>query len=137
MYYNVSIDDDDGVPHRVKDKVQNILNSPEWAHVSAAAGQRWQSWKDGGWEKVSSDFAALCDIDGSKRAFVDLELTGDASQEEIKEAAHRLRKLYHPDKCSLPPDEWSATQHLLLLLLPLTCSLLVAEDSPLLSTQCH
>lgn len=130
-FYNMEFKDANGNPFYLKDKIsptetlKNAYNSPclpglrrkafagmgnlAYATVSGNITTK-EFWNVNEWyyvqnpEQFTTEIVAICDLDGRRKAFEDLELHEGATDEEIKKAARRIRKLYHPDLCKLPPD---------------------------------
>eukprot|EP00040_Diaphanoeca_grandis_P023605 m.128662 g.128662 ORF g.128662 m.128662 type:complete len:420 (+) comp29350_c0_seq1:478-1737(+) len=106
MHQNFEFEDNNnpGESIRMKDCLKNIYNSPIWAQLGTELYQLYEKYQENPeafWSSVSDAF----DVDGVKKAYRDLELEQDASQEEIKKAARKFQKIYHPDRCKLPADE--------------------------------
>lgn len=111
VYWNGEIDSEDSGRVRIKHSIEQIRNSPAWAQFKGAAwtkcGEAYSTITDDGWEAFWQKFTEALDVDGTQRAYLDLELPEDPqpTQEEIKKAARALQKRYHPDRCKLAKEE--------------------------------
>jgi len=110
VYWNGDIDSptEEFAKVRIKDSVEQIRNSPAWAQFKQGASIKLTEFytilSEEGFEAMWNKFTDALDVDGTQRAYVDLELQEGATQEEIKKSARRLQKLYHPDRCTLDKD---------------------------------
>eukprot|EP00041_Stephanoeca_diplocostata_P034533 m.1182685 g.1182685 ORF g.1182685 m.1182685 type:complete len:402 (+) comp24538_c0_seq4:246-1451(+) len=105
VYQNGVITTEDNSQVRIRDRVKQILNSPAWAQLQTECGIAANVWMSQGYDEFRRHVMNRLDINGEQRALVDLGLSDNATTSEIRASANALRKLYHPDRCTLPADE--------------------------------
>lgn len=108
LYFNGEVESDNGSRTRVKESIDQIRNSPVWAQIKQNAWIKctngYTTIKEEGFSTWWQEVVGALDVDGRRRAYVDLELSEDATQEEIKASARKLQKKYHPDRCTEDKD---------------------------------
>lgn len=101
VYFNGTITTQEGESIKVRVALSNFFKSPYWDHLKKAFWANlwdvWGEYKSGGWEGAKKRLMVLADFQGVGRSRTILGVGEEATVEEIKEAYHRLAKIWHPD----------------------------------------
>ena len=102
VYFNGTINTQEGEEIKVRVALSNFFKSPYWDHLKKAFWANlwdvWAEYKGGGWEGAKRRLMVLADFQGVGRSRNVLDVGEEATPEEIKEAYHRLAKIWHPDR---------------------------------------
>eukprot|EP00455_Lapot_gusevi_P057206 TRINITY_DN966_c0_g1_i7.p1 TRINITY_DN966_c0_g1~~TRINITY_DN966_c0_g1_i7.p1 ORF type:complete len:360 (-),score=88.87 TRINITY_DN966_c0_g1_i7:122-1201(-) len=98
LYFNASITLDDGETVMLRDKIENIWNSPELAEFKELLKQLWQEMQRDGYKATWDKFVESLDVNGEQRAYKVLGLEESATPEEIHSKCRKLKIEWHPDK---------------------------------------
>ncbi|CAI8002646.1 DnaJ homolog subfamily C member 22 [Geodia barretti] len=100
VYFNASVETEDGETIKVRDALENFFNSPAWQQIKTAfwvlLSDIYQSWRTGGYEKAWSKFVDLADIEGEDHAYDVLELERGAEFKEVRKRYKELAREWHP-----------------------------------------
>lgn len=97
IYFNASIETEDGETVKVREAVNNFLNSPAWQEMKHSLWEVWREFQREGWEGAKKTLFALADVEGEEHALIVLGLKKGATLKEIKERYRQLAKQWHPD----------------------------------------
>lgn len=101
IYFNAELETEDGETIKVRDAIDNFLNSPAWQQIKTAfwvlLADIFESWRTGGYEKAWTRFKTMADIEGEESAYAELGLEPGASFIEIRKRYKELAKEWHPD----------------------------------------
>ena len=98
LYHNAAVVTEDGETIKLRDAVSHFFNSPLWKEFMDVM---WQLYTDGqkqGWENTYGEFVKAFDPTGEQNALRVLNLTENASQEQIKKRYKQLAREWHPDR---------------------------------------
>ena len=101
IYFNASVETEDGETIKVRDALDNFFNSPAWQQIKTAFWvlivDIYQSWRTGGYEKAWNKFVDLADIEGEDHAYDVLGLERGTEFKEVRKRYKELAKEWHPD----------------------------------------
>ena len=101
VYFNASVETEDGETIKVRDALENFFNSPAWQQIKTAfwvlLSDMYESWRTGGYEKAWSKFVDLADIEGEDHAYDVLGLERGTEFKEVRKRYKELAKEWHPD----------------------------------------
>ena len=97
VYYNATIETDDGETVKVREAVNHFFNSPAWRELKKSFWKIYADmWREG-WEGARRSFIDLADVTGEDSALETLKLKKGVGMSEVKEQYKRLAKEWHPD----------------------------------------
>lgn len=101
VYFNASVETEDGETIKVRDAIDNFLNSPAWQQIKTAfwvlLTDMYESWRAGGFENAWSKFKNLADIEGEDHAYAELGLEPETPFKEVRKRYKELAREWHPD----------------------------------------
>ena len=97
VYFNASVETEDGETVKVREAVNNFLNSPAWQEMKQSLWEVWREYQQEGWEGARKTLLVLADVEGEEHALMVLGLKKGATLKEIKERYRQLAKQWHPD----------------------------------------
>ena len=101
IYFNATVETEDGETIKVRDAIDNFLNSPAWQQIKSALWvllvDIYESWKTGGYEEAWNKFKYLADIEGEDHAYVELGLEPGTPFKDVRKRYKELAKEWHPD----------------------------------------
>jgi hypothetical protein len=101
LYFNASVETEDGETIKVRDALENFFNSPVWQQIKTAfwtlLADIYHSWRTEGYEKAWSKFVQMADIKGEDHAYDVLGLERGAEFKEVRRRYKELAKEWHPD----------------------------------------
>ena len=101
IYFNASVETEDGETIKVRDAIDNFLNSPAWQQIKTGLWilmtDMFESWRTGGYEKAWKKFVDLADIEGEDHAYAELGLDPGTPFKEVRKRYKELAREWHPD----------------------------------------
>ena len=101
IYFNASVETADGETIKVRDAIDNFLNSPAWQQIKTAfwvlLSDMYESWKTGGFDNAWSKFKNMADIEGEDHAYIELGLEPGAPFKDVRKRYKELAREWHPD----------------------------------------
>ena len=101
VYFNATVETEDGEIIKVRDAIDNFFNSPAWQQIKSAFWvllvDIYESWKTGGYEEAWNKFKYLADIEGEDHAYVELGLEPGTPFKDVRKRYKELAKKWHPD----------------------------------------
>lgn len=97
LYFNASVETDDGETVKVREAVGNFFNSEAWRDLKVFFWKVWHEMRTEGWDEARRSFINLADITGEESALRTLALDAGATLQEVKEQYRKLVKQWHPD----------------------------------------
>ena len=101
IYFNASVETEDGETIKVRDAIDNFLNSPAWQQIKTAFWMllvdMYNSWRTGGFENAWSKFKDLADIEGEDHAYAKLGLEPGTPFKDVRKRYKELAREWHPD----------------------------------------
>ena len=101
IYFNASVETDDGETVKVRDAIHHFFNSRAWKQIKTALWimltDIYQAWRTGGYEKARKKFVSLADVEGEESAYEVLGLEKGASFKEVKSRYRKFAQEWHPD----------------------------------------
>jgi len=98
FYFNGKVLDGEGGEISVHEAIKNLIYSSMWTDLKETMYEIYKYSQHRGWYEVLKELFILMDESGLKNAYKTLELSTQASQNEITIAWRKLSKEYHPDK---------------------------------------
>ncbi|CAG2197451.1 DNAJC22 [Mytilus edulis] len=86
----------DEVP--LREAINNFFTSPAWADTKESFRNLYKYYQEHGWENLYNKIVDSLDPLGESKAYKDLGVHENASEEEIKKSYKTLVKQWHPDK---------------------------------------
>ena len=101
MYFNASVETDEGETIKVRDAIHHFFNSPAWQQIKTSLWimlmDFYQSWRTGGFEEAWKKFVSLADVEGEDGAYAVLGLEKGASFKEVRSHYRKFAQEWHPD----------------------------------------
>lgn len=101
VYFNATVETEDGETIKVRDAIDNFFNSPAWQQIKTAfltlLGDIYESWRTGGFEDAWNKFKNLADIEGEDHAYDVLGLERGAPFKDVRKRYKELAREWHPD----------------------------------------
>ena len=97
MYFNATLETEDGESIKLHDAFNNFFNSPAWQEFKTAMWELYEIWKTSGFETLFDKLKDLADIDGEYYAYDILELEPGTKFEEVRKKYKELAIKWHPD----------------------------------------
>ena len=97
LYFNATVVSQDGEKIKVREAIGNFFRSPHWTKMKDSFWKLYEEYQHEGWEGVKRRLTILSDFEGEERALEVLNVTKEASFQEIKEHYKVLAKQWHPD----------------------------------------
>ena len=101
IYFNASVETEDGETIKIRDAIDNFFNSPAWQQIKTAFWvllcDMYESWKTGGFDNAWSRFKNMADIEGEDHAYAELGLEPGAPFKDVRKRYKELAKEWHPD----------------------------------------
>ena len=101
IYFNASVETEDGETIKVRDAIDNFFNSPAWQQIKTAfwvlLAEMYESWQTGGFGNAWSRFKSMADIEGEEYAYTELGLEPGATFREVRKRYKDLAREWHPD----------------------------------------
>ena len=101
VYFNATVETEDGEIIKVREAIDNFLNSPAWQQIKTALWvllvDMYESWKTGGYEEAWNRFKYLADIEGEDHAYVELGLEPGTPFKDVRKRYKELAREWHPD----------------------------------------
>ncbi|XP_065187590.1 dnaJ homolog subfamily C member 22-like [Sycon ciliatum] len=108
LLFNAEVTNEEGQQIKLFDALKNFYNSPAWDQTWESFGKIYEEAtreeteydreNHDRWERFFSKFKDVFDVDGQQRALLELGLSENATDAEIKAAYRKMAKLYHPDR---------------------------------------
>ena len=95
---------------KCRDAAKNFFNSPFWRDFSNVLRDLYNYAKHHGWGGIWRELVNSFDPQGEANAIKLLNLTSNASQEEITSRYKSLARQWHPDRHKLPDDKRRAQE---------------------------
>ena len=101
VYFNASVETEEGETIKVRDTFENFFNSPAWQQIKTAfwilLADFYQNWQSDGFGKAWDKFVDLADIEGEDHAYDVLGLERGAEFKEVRKRYKELAREWHPD----------------------------------------
>ena len=101
IYFNATVETEDGEIIKVRDAIDNFFNSPAWQQIKSAFWvllvDIYESWKTGGFKDAWNKLKNLADIEGEDHAYVELGLEPGTPFKEVRQRYNELTTEWHPD----------------------------------------
>lgn len=97
VYFNATVATQDGEKIKVREAIGNFFRSPAWTRLKQSFWQLYEEYQNEGWEGVKRRLTILSDLEGEERSLEILNVTREASMQEIKARYRFLAKEWHPD----------------------------------------
>ena len=101
IYFNATLETEDGEIIEVRDAIDNFFNSPAWQQIKTALWvllvDIYESWKTGGYEEAWNKFKHLADIEGEDRAHAELGLEPGTPFKDARKRYKELAREWNPD----------------------------------------
>lgn len=97
IYFNASVETEDGETVRVREAVNNFFKSPAWFELKGSFWKVYGDYKRDGWEGARRRVIILADVEGEEHSLTVLGLERGVSMKEIKERHREMAKEWHPD----------------------------------------
>uniref|UniRef100_T1IIK8 DnaJ homolog subfamily C member 22 n=1 Tax=Strigamia maritima TaxID=126957 RepID=T1IIK8_STRMM len=110
LYFNAEMTDNSGDRVKVRDAIENFLESPIWKEFVFELGQLYNFVKAHGFYKVWEELINRMDLQGENNALKVLGVPSSATQEQITLAYRKLSRKWHPDKHKNPADKLIAQE---------------------------
>ena len=102
IYFNASVETEDGETIKVRDAIHHFFNSPAWQQIKTSLWMMlkdlYESWRTGGYEEAWKKFVDLADVEGEDRAYVVLGLEKGTPFQEVRARYKELAREWHPDR---------------------------------------
>lgn len=101
IYFNASIETEDGETIKVRDAIDNFFNSPAWQQIKTAFWALlvdiYESWQTGGFDNAWSRLKNMADIEGEDYAYTELGLEPGSPFRDVRNRYKELAREWHPD----------------------------------------
>ena len=101
IYFNASVETEDGETIKIRDAIDNFFNSPAWQQIKTAfwvlLSDMYESWRTGGFDNAWSKFKNLADIEGEDHAYSELGLEPGTPFKDVRKRYKELAREWHPD----------------------------------------
>ncbi|XP_076089334.1 dnaJ homolog subfamily C member 22-like [Mytilus galloprovincialis] len=98
IYFNATITTKEGDEVPLREAINNFFTSPAWADTKESFRNLYKYYQEHGWENLYNKIVDSLDPLGESKAYKDLGVHENASEEEIKKSYKKLVKQWHPDK---------------------------------------
>ena len=97
FYFNASVTTEDGETIKIREAVNNFLQSPAWEELKQSVWKIFEDYQKEGWNGAKRRMVILADVEGEERSQTVLGVERNATLKEIKEKYRVLAKEWHPD----------------------------------------
>ena len=101
VYFNMSVETEDGETIKVRDAINNFFTSPLWQELKTALWgvivNVYEAWKAGGFRKAWQTLVNMADIQGEDHAYDVLGVERGAEWSKVRQRYKQLAKEWHPD----------------------------------------
>jgi len=110
LFFNCTVTDKDDQEIKCRDAAKNFLSSPFWKEFSSVMKDLWNYVSHYGISGLWAELVASLDPSGESNALSVLNLSQDASEEEITSSYRKLARTWHPDRHKDPQAKEEAAQ---------------------------
>lgn len=97
LYHNAAVVTEDGETIKLKVAINHFFSSPLWSDFKDIMRQLFKEARTHGWQKLFDELVRAADPTGEQNALKVLNLTENATQQEIKNRYRQLAREWHPD----------------------------------------
>ncbi len=97
IYFNASVETEDGETIKVREAVNNFLKSPHWREIKKSMWRIYEDFRSEGWEGAHRTIIVLADVEGEENSLRVLGLERGAGVTQIRERYKELAMEWHPD----------------------------------------
>ncbi|XP_023229256.1 dnaJ homolog subfamily C member 22-like [Centruroides sculpturatus] len=110
LYFNCSFTDKEGQEIYCREAIKNFLTSPLWNEFKKVMKDVYNFAQHHGWWEIWHQLIHALDPLGEKNALQVLNLTRNATQEEISAQYRKLSRQWHPDRHKDPEEKQNAQE---------------------------